>query len=73
MSKEHEHHYEYSGVVYTLGGKRPGSGAREVLYYDRYFCSACLDCVYHRLPTTSDSYGAVLFNATPAPNGAKLP
>jgi hypothetical protein len=37
-----EHQWEYQGVVYSYGSQLPGSGAHEMIYEDRYFCSKCL-------------------------------
>lgn len=74
MKKEqqHEHNYVYGGVVYVFGDRLPGSGARQVRYYDRYYCAGCLDYQYQRLDFVGSSYDEIRFNATPAPQGARL-
>lgn len=69
---EHKHNYTYGGVIYALGGRLPGSGARERRYYDRFYCTECLHCRYIRLSETNSSYDTPLFNATPAPTGVEL-
>lgn len=70
--QQHEHNYVYQGVVYAFGIRLPGSGAKEVHYYDRYYCTGCVACQYQRLDFVGSSYDQIKFNATPAPRGARL-
>lgn len=73
MSDTHEHSYEYLGVVYNVQTYAvPGTGAKDIYYYDRYVCSACLDAQYHRLSATTTTYERIQFDATPAPVNARL-
>ena len=39
---ECKHEWQYQGVVHHSGHTLPGSGARERVYEDRYFCKNCL-------------------------------
>jgi heterodisulfide reductase subunit B len=60
-------------VVYTIAAyANPGGSAKDVTYYDRYYCSVCLAHRYERLSVTTDTYQNILFNATSAPADAKL-
>lgn len=39
-----EHNYQFQGVVYGQSTyPRPGSGAHDRIYWDRYYCTKCLD------------------------------
>lgn len=40
-----EHHFQFQGVVRSLGHRDPGSefGARHRVYEDRYYCTRCLE------------------------------
>jgi len=40
-----EHNWQYQGVVHSEGSQLPGSGARDRVYQDRYFCTKCLEIV----------------------------
>ena len=40
---ECNHKWKYQSVVYGHGNQRPGSGAHDVVYYDRYYCENCLE------------------------------
>lgn len=60
-----DHLWCYAGVRYELGHRLPGSSAREVLYFDAYFCQRCLERTYVRTTFTGSSYDQILFGATP--------
>lgn len=38
-----EHKWVFQGVIYWSGATRPGSGARDRHYGDRFFCEKCLE------------------------------
>lgn len=68
--KPHSHSYTYAGVVYqVVTYPTPGTGARDVLYYDHYFCQQCLDHQYQKLVGRSTTYEPIRHNATPMPEG----
>lgn len=51
-----KHTYEFQGVVYSFGHQLPGSGAHEVIYEDRYYCTQCLDVVDKNPRVKGNSY-----------------
>jgi hypothetical protein len=60
------HEYVYSGIVYEVQEwKLPGSGASPVHYFDKYFCTHCLDQQFKQLAFVSNSYGTVMYDAKP--------
>lgn len=62
------HQWVYRGVVYRTGRQIGGSSAREISYYDCYFCKRCLGTRTRQLDVTHDSYQRIRFDAKPAPD-----
>ena len=61
-----EHNYQYQGVVWSLAEwSMPGSGAREVRYEDRYYCTRCLNTVDKSPRYIGNSYGKTIEGAYP--------
>lgn len=60
-----EHNWQYVGVRYRLGHRIAGSSAREVEYFDCYFCTRCRRREYTKLKLVHDSYQSVQHEATP--------
>ena len=61
-----EHKWIYRGVGYEVQyWKLPGSGAQPIYYYDVYFCERCLTIKTSKLNISSNTYGKILFGATP--------
>lgn len=41
---ECEHHWQFQGIVWSHAEyPTPGTGARDMVYEDRYFCDKCLE------------------------------
>ncbi len=64
-----DHRFEYRGMVYQVGGRLAGSGARTIIYFDAYYCSGCLAQQFRRTELEHDSYQPILHGATPMPTG----
>lgn len=61
-----EHKFTYAGIKYELTNNRyPGSGAREVQYFDFFFCEKCLEKKYVKLDCVTTSYDKIQFGAAP--------
>lgn len=63
------HHFEYRGMVYQVGGRLAGSSAHTIRYFDAYYCSDCLAQQFRRTELEHDSYQAIRHGATPMPTG----
>ena len=60
------HDFVYGGVRYEIQEwKLPGSGAQPIHYFDWFYCKHCLENNYQKLPTESNTYGKILFDAKP--------
>lgn len=69
---EHEHKFEYQGMVYELSKySRPGSGAHDVYYSHAYYCSGCLEMQYRKTSETHDSYDKIRHGAVPKPEATR--
>ena len=61
-----EHKYVEGRVKYRVHpGNLPGSGASAVSYYQFFFCEKCLDRKFELLPTRTNSYERIRFDAVP--------
>lgn len=68
------HEYAHQGLVYRFSSRnRPGSGARDVQYWDAYFCARCLAMEYRNRRVHGNSYERAIDGAVPAPSKARLP
>lgn len=59
------HDYIYGGIKFADTHQLAGSNAKRRLYYDFYYCKKCLKVQYRQLDFTDDSYGEILFSASP--------
>jgi hypothetical protein len=60
------HVWVYRGVGFYVTDKLlPGSGAKDIEYYDVYFCSRCTALITTKLEANSSSYEPIRYNATP--------
>lgn len=62
---ECEHKYNYVGLVYYAGDHIPGSGAKAMLYADKYFCEKCLDVQYKNERRRGDTYTKPIAGSLP--------
>ena len=66
MTEDHEHEWEFQGVVYSeCEYTLPGSGARSRIYEDAYFCVKCLKVVYKNSRRHGNTYEKPLPNTFP--------
>lgn len=61
-----KHEWKFQGMVYAVGRQLSGSGAHEMVYYDRYYCSKCLDVTDKNKRVVGSTYEKPLPNAMPA-------
>ena len=62
-----EHKYVYQGTVYRYEKyPRPGSGAYDRIYGDRYYCERCLDTVVKNERADGNSYEKPIPGTLPA-------
>lgn len=62
-----EHKFVYLGLVYSVGQwSLPGTGAKAVTYYDKYYCEKCLEIRLQNPRELGNSYSPVLSGAIPA-------
>lgn len=62
-----EHEWKYQGLVYRLSEyNMPGSGAREVIYSDRYYCARCLETKDKNSRVQGNSYGKTIEGSHPS-------
>lgn len=61
-----EHVFTYGGVKYEIDETpRAGTSARDVNYYDWFYCTRCAEPKLIRLKAKSNTYEPTRFNATP--------
>ena len=60
-----EHNYQYQGVVHSLGNMLSGSGARERVYEDSYYCTKCLDIKYLNRRVAGNNYSKPIEGTMP--------
>jgi hypothetical protein len=65
MATECAHQWQYQGVVYSTGAQRPGSGACDRVYEDKYFCSKCLDAAYRNSRVVGHDYNKAIEGTLP--------
>lgn len=57
MANECDHKWVYQSIVYGHSDRpRPGSGAYDRVYYDRYFCEKCLEIEDHNPRMHGNTY-----------------
>lgn len=62
-----EHDWRHQGLVYRLSEYNlPGSGARGVIYYDRYYCAKCLETKDRNSRDHGNSYQKPIEGSVPA-------
>lgn len=59
------HQFEYQGTVYSSGSQLPGSGACEMVYEDRYYCTKCLEIVDKRKRVLGNTYSKAIMGTLP--------
>ena len=62
---ECEHHYTFIGVVYSAGAQRPGSGAHDLVYEDKFFCEKCLTTRFMNSRSIGNTYSAPVTGTFP--------
>jgi hypothetical protein len=62
---ENGHLYSLAGLVWSEGGHRPGTSARDILYEDKFYCQRCLDVQYRNPRAVGNSYGGRIDGSVP--------
>lgn len=61
-----EHDFVFKGLVYSHSEHNmPGSGAKERIYADAYYCRKCLHHTYRNARVIGNSYCKIEFGAIP--------
>lgn len=61
-----EHKYVYVGIVFKIDNyPLPGSSAKEITYFDKYFCEKCLNIRHIELNDKSNTYNGIKYDAKP--------
>ncbi len=60
------HVYKHQGTVWKNGQQLPGSGARDRVYYDRYYCTSCLSTRDMNPRVLGNTYSVPLAGTVPA-------
>ncbi len=64
---DHEHNYQYQGLVYWEDEQpRAGTSVRDRYYADRYFCTVCLEHQDMNVRQHGDSFWPVIAGAVPS-------
>jgi hypothetical protein len=59
------HKWLRGGLVYSFGSQRPGSGARDMVYEDWFYCERCLTNNYINRRVIGNSYAKPVDGALP--------
>lgn len=67
MNLEHvcDHKFLFAHTVFSNGSQRAGSGAKDILYEDKFFCEKCLKTEYRNKRNFGNSYSKPLDGAFP--------
>lgn len=62
---ESGHLYALAGLVWSEGGSRSGTSARDIVYEDKFYCQRCLDVQYRNPRTVGNTYTGRIEGSVP--------